>query len=52
MGILRYVSHPDVSVDPSTPVPLWSISDAGRARAIAAAGRPWAIDGRTRRITW
>ena len=42
MGVLRYVSHPEVSVDPSTPVPRWSISDVGRERATAGSTRSWA----------
>lgn len=27
-----YLSHPDVEVDPHRPVPLWRLSEAGRAR--------------------
>lgn len=44
MGLMRYVSHPQVAVDPSTPVPRWSLSELGRERAIAGAARPWAAD--------
>ncbi len=44
MGTVRYVSHPEVLIDPSVPVPLWTLSDVGRARAISGAGRPWAAD--------
>ncbi len=33
MARLFYVTHPEVHVDPSTPVPQWSLSDAGRERA-------------------
>ncbi len=33
MAHLFYVTHPEVQVDPSTPVPQWSLSDAGRERA-------------------
>ena len=44
MGTLRYVSHPEVAVDPSVPVPLWSLSAAGRARAYSATGHTWATD--------
>lgn len=44
MGIVRYLSHPEVSIDPAIPVPQWSLSDVGRARVIEAAERPWAGD--------
>ena len=36
-----YVTHPQVRIDPDVPVPKWGLSDIGRARAEAAAGRPW-----------
>ena len=44
MGVIRYVSHPEVLIDPAVPVPWWSLSDIGRARAIEGARRPWAGD--------
>lgn len=31
-NVLRYVSHPQVLIDPSVPVPDWGLSDIGRAR--------------------
>ncbi len=31
--VLRYVTHPEVIVDPDQPVPEWSLSDRGRTRA-------------------
>ncbi|KKC37723.1 phosphoglycerate mutase [Devosia epidermidihirudinis] len=34
-----YVTHPQVRVDPSVPVPQWGLSDAGRSRAEAFARR-------------
>ena len=37
-----YLTHPQVRVDPDVPVLLWGLSEEGRARAEAAAGRPWA----------
>ncbi|MBK9080901.1 MAG: histidine phosphatase family protein [Rhizobiales bacterium] len=37
-----YVTHPQVRIDPAIPVPDWGLSDIGRARAEAAAGRGWA----------
>jgi broad specificity phosphatase PhoE len=36
-----YVSHPQVRIDPSVPVPRWSLSPLGRERLAAVAGRPW-----------
>lgn len=36
-----YLSHPQVRIDPTRPVPDWSLSDEGRARLAAVAARPW-----------
>lgn len=30
--ILRYLSHPEVQIDPDIPVPRWSLSQQGRRR--------------------
>jgi broad specificity phosphatase PhoE len=30
--IVRYLTHPQVAVDPDTPVPQWGLSDVGKAR--------------------
>lgn len=54
MGAIVFVTHPEVVIDPATPVPRWPLSDVGRARmeAFAAelAGRPvaavWSSDER------
>jgi broad specificity phosphatase PhoE len=40
-NIVRYLSHPEVVIDPAKPVPEWSLSPAGRARAERAAHGPW-----------
>lgn len=37
-----YITHPQVRIDVDVPVPRWGLSDAGRARAEAAARQPWA----------
>jgi broad specificity phosphatase PhoE len=29
---LRYLTHPQVRIDPAVPVPLWGLNDVGRAR--------------------
>lgn len=39
-----YVTHPQVTIDPSVPVPDWGLSPQGRARAEEAARRPWVRD--------
>lgn len=42
MGLVRYVSHPEVKIDASIPVPEWSLSEVGRQRAESAATCQWA----------
>lgn len=39
--LLRFLTHPQVCVDPATPVPQWDLSDVGRARAEALRGAPF-----------
>lgn len=39
--MLRYVTHPQVAVDPAIPVPKWSLSELGRSRARALLQQPW-----------
>ena len=36
-----YVTHPQVAIDPTVPVPDWGLSALGRERAEAAARQPW-----------
>jgi broad specificity phosphatase PhoE len=38
---LRYLTHPEVAIDPAIPVPEWGLSPKGRARAELAAASPW-----------
>lgn len=38
--LLRYLSHPEVVIDPETPVPDWGLSETGRARARRFAENP------------
>lgn len=40
MGVVRYLSHPQVKIDPAVPVPDWGLSDIGRERALALAVAP------------
>ncbi|GLS31968.1 Broad specificity phosphatase PhoE [Mesorhizobium albiziae] len=39
--IAFYVTHPQVAIDPEVPVPEWGLSEVGRARLKAIAGRDW-----------
>ena len=39
-----YLSHPEVQIDPATPVARWSLSAVGRARVEVASRRPWVRD--------
>jgi broad specificity phosphatase PhoE len=41
MTIARYLTHPQVQIDPAVPVPLWRLSARGRKRAIALTTAPW-----------
>ncbi len=36
-----FVTHPDVVIDPATPVPEWPLSPRGRARMAQALTLPW-----------
>ncbi len=41
IALLRYVTHPEVTVDPATPVERWALSPTGLARARAMLEQPW-----------
>lgn len=45
-----YLTHPQVQIDPTVPVPDWSLSAVGRARIEAVRGRPW-LDGLRRIVS-
>ncbi len=36
-----YLTHPQVQIDPSRPIPQWGLNETGRARLAALASRPW-----------
>jgi broad specificity phosphatase PhoE len=36
--LVRYLTHPQVRIDPAVPVPSWGLSELGRARAEALTG--------------
>ncbi|WNJ89674.1 histidine phosphatase family protein [Bosea sp. 685] len=40
MATARYLSHPQVQIDPAVPVPDWGLSPVGLARTQAFAGAP------------
>ena len=39
--IVRYLTHPQVQIDPDVPVPQWGLSPVGRARTEAVASGSW-----------
>ncbi len=41
MGVLRYITHPDVDVDPARAVTAWRLNERGRARARLMLSQPW-----------
>jgi broad specificity phosphatase PhoE len=41
VGLVRYITHPDVVVDPDVAVPQWHLSDTGRQRLAVMLTRPW-----------
>jgi hypothetical protein len=46
MPMVFFITHPDVSIDPSVPVPEWPLNERGRARLRAMAAYPWAREVR------
>jgi broad specificity phosphatase PhoE len=48
--IVRYLTHPQVAIDPIKPVPLWGLSPLGHTRASALA-QSAALSGTTRIIS-
>jgi broad specificity phosphatase PhoE len=41
---VRYITHPEVVVDPAVPVPEWGLSERGRARVVRMLDQPWVAD--------
>jgi broad specificity phosphatase PhoE len=46
MPTVFFITHPDVSTDPSVPVPEWPLNERGRARLRTMAAYPWAREVR------
>ena len=38
---IRYLTHPQVKIEPAVPVPSWGLSDVGRIRTEALANAEW-----------
>jgi broad specificity phosphatase PhoE len=47
---IRYLTHPQVKIEPAVPVPSWGLSDVGRTRAEALADAGW-LSGTTQIIS-
>lgn len=39
-----YLTHPNVDIDPATPVPHWDLSDKGRERLEQGLRQPWLLE--------
>lgn len=50
MLLLRYLTHPEVEIDPAVPVPQWRLSEVGRSRVQTLADTGW-LTGTTRLIS-
>ncbi|WP_191061975.1 histidine phosphatase family protein [Geminicoccus harenae] len=49
MSIVRFITHPDVRIEPDVPVPDWSLSERGRERMERALALPWMAE---LRLVW
>jgi broad specificity phosphatase PhoE len=49
-GRIRYLTHPQVKIDPALPVPLWGLSEVGRTRTEALAKTGW-LSGTTQIVS-
>jgi hypothetical protein len=41
MPVLHFITHPEVIIDPSVPVPHWPLSPQGLRRMSLALKQPW-----------
>ncbi len=44
MATIFFITHPDVEIDPATPVPEWRLNPRGLARMRKMVERPWVRD--------
>lgn len=49
--VARYLTHPQVLIDPVTEIPKWSLNEVGRSRVTQLARRPNVLAGTTRIIS-
>jgi broad specificity phosphatase PhoE len=49
-GLVRYLTHPQVNIDPTVPVPSWGLSAVGRGRTEELANTMW-LSGTTQIIS-
>ena len=42
VSTIFFITHPDVAIDASVPVPDWPLNERGRARMLTVAAWPWA----------
>lgn len=47
MAIAYFITHPDVAIDPSVPVPYWQLSPEGIRRMVRLLDQGWVRDVRT-----
>ena len=47
MTTVYYLSHPQVTIDPHTPVSQWSLSAEGHTRCLAVRAAPWIVGIKT-----
>jgi broad specificity phosphatase PhoE len=41
---IRYLTHPQVKIEPAVPVPSWGLSDVGKTRTEALANAGWLLE--------
>src|SRR5471030_1535197 len=49
-GLVRYLTHPQVNIDPTVPVPSWGLSAVGRGRTEELANTMW-LSGTTQIVS-
>jgi broad specificity phosphatase PhoE len=49
-GLIRYLTHPQVNIDPAVPVPSWGLSAVGRRRTTELANTMW-LSGTTQIVS-
>ena len=49
-GLVRYLTHPQVQIDPTVAVPAWGLSTVGHARVVALVAAEW-LSGTTQIIS-